>query len=75
MDDLINTDEIFDYIINFLTKKINSPEINVKIQTEIIKPITQLIIDYIYPYFITTIVIICLMFFCIIGSFILLLKK
>lgn len=75
MDDLFNSDDIFMTILNYLTEKINTPQINDKIQDELIKPITQLIIKHMYPYMVTTIVIIALMFLCIIGTFILILKK
>ena len=75
MEDFFKSDDIFMTILNYITEKINTPEINDKIQDELIKPITQLIIKHMYPYMVTTIVIIALMFLCIIGTFILMLKK
>lgn len=74
MDDLIN-EELITTILNFLSNKISNPVIKEKLENEIVKPLTQLIIKGMYPYIITTIVIFALMFICIIGTFIILLSK
>jgi hypothetical protein len=75
MDDIFNTDELINSGLNYLIEKIHTPLINEKIQHELIKPLTELIIKHMYPYLITTIVIIALMFISIIGIFILILNK
>ena len=74
MDDLIN-EELITTVLNFLSNKISNPVIKEKLENEIVKPLTQLIIKGMYPYIITTIVIFALMFICIIGTFIILLSK
>lgn len=75
MTDLFNTDELINTGLNYIIEKLNKPEINYKLQSELIKPLTQLIIKHMYPYLITVVVIIALMLICIIGTFILMLKK
>ena len=72
---MFNTDDLLNNGLNYLIEKIHTPEINNKLQNELIKPLTQLIIKHMYPYLITAIVIIALMLICIIGTFILMLKK
>lgn len=75
MIDITDENDLFEYILEIITKKINSPEINKKIQHEIILPISNLFISHLYPYLISTIIVISLMFICILGTFILILKK
>lgn len=75
MDDIFNTDELINTGLNYLIEKINTPVINDKLQNELIKPLTQLIIKHMYPYLITAVVIFGLMFISIIGIFILMLNK
>jgi|SaaInlStandDraft_7_1057024.scaffolds.fasta_scaffold298243_1 hypothetical protein len=75
MDDLFSTNELINNILNNIIEKIQTPEINLKIQNELINPLTKLLINHMYPYLITTVIIVFLMFICIIGTFILILSK
>jgi hypothetical protein len=75
MDDIFNTDELLNTGLNYLIEKLHTPSINKKIQNELIKPLTELIIKHMYPYLITSAVIVALMFISIIGIFILMLNK
>jgi hypothetical protein len=75
MDDLFNTDDLVYNVLNYLSEKLHTPSINEKIEIELIKPLTQLIIKHMYPYLITAVIIIALMFISIIGIFILMLNK
>ena len=62
MEDIFNTDDLIHNGLNYLIEKLNTPKINEKIQKELIKPLTELIIKHMYPYLITAVVIITLMF-------------
>jgi hypothetical protein len=75
MNDIFDTDELINNGLNYLIEKLNTPTINNKLQNELIKPLTQLIIKHMYPYLVTGVIIVALMFISIIGIFILMLKK
>lgn len=75
MDDIFNTDELINTGLNYLIEKLHTPAINEKLQNELIKPLTELIIKHMYPYLVTAVVIVALMFISIIGIFILILNK
>jgi hypothetical protein len=75
MNDLFNTDELINNGLNYIIEKLHTPVINEKLQNELIKPLTELIIKHMYPYLITAVVIVALMFISIIGIFILILNK
>ena len=75
MNDIFDTDELINTGLNYLIEKLNTPTINMKIQNELIKPLTELIIKHMYPYLITAVIIVALMFISIIGIFILMLSK
>ena len=68
MNALIN--ELLDNIIS----EFNKPEIKIKITNELIHPIIDHFTKQLYPYIITTCIIIILMFLCIIGTFIILVQ-
>lgn len=75
MSDLFDTDELINTGLNYIIEKLNTPVINNKLQNELIKPLTELIIKHMYPYLITAVIIVALMFISIIGIFILMLSK
>ncbi len=75
MTDIFDTDELFNTGLNYIIEKLNTPSINEKMQNDLIKPLTELLIKHMYPYLITAVVIVSLMFICMIGIFILILKK
>ena len=54
--------------------ELNQPEIKDKINNELLQPIIQHITKQLYPYLITTCVIIVLMFICIIAIFIMMIQ-
>lgn len=75
MSDLFDTDELINTGLNYIIEKLNTPVINNRLQNELIKPLTELIIKHMYPYLITAVIIVALMFISIIGIFILMLSK
>ena len=66
-------------LLEAVIAEVNKPEIKDKLNTELIQPIIQPLIQHLtkqlYPYLITTCVIIVLMFICIISTFIILLQN
>lgn len=69
-----NVDELLNNCLNYFIDKINNPIINNKIKYELIKPLTELLIKELYPYLLTAVIIVSLMFISIIGIFILILR-
>lgn len=61
-------------LIDTVIYELNRPETKEKINAELLQPIIQHISKQLYPYLITTCVIIVLMFICIIAIFIMLLQ-
>lgn len=61
-------------LIDSIIQELNQPEIKDKINAELLQPIIQHITKQLYPYLITTCVIIVLMFICIIAIFIMMLQ-
>lgn len=75
MTDIFDTDDLINTGLNYLIEKLNTPAVNTKLQDELIKPLTELIIKHMYPYLVTGVIIVALMFISIIGIFILMLSK
>ena len=75
IENFIETENLFETIILYLGNKIKEPYINDLLHSELIKPLTKLLISNLYPYLITAVIMVSLMFLGIIGTFILLLKK
>lgn len=61
-------------IIDTIIHELNQPEIKDKINNELLQPVVQHITKQLYPYLITTCVIIVLMFICIIAIFIMMIQ-
>jgi hypothetical protein len=67
--------EIIYDLLEAVIAEVNKPEIKDKLNTALIQPIIQHLTKQLYPYLITTCVIIVLMFICIISTFIILLQN
>jgi hypothetical protein len=61
-------------LIDSIVAEINQPDVKEKINTELIQPIIQHLTKQLYPYLLTTCVIVVLMFICIITTFIIILQ-
>lgn len=61
-------------LIDSIVLEINKPDVKEKINNDLIQPIIQHLTKQLYPYLITTCVIIVLMFLCIISTFIIILQ-
>ena len=62
-------------LIEEIIKEINEPDNQHKIKTEIIEPFTIYIVKQMYPYLLSTCIIILLMLLCIISVLIIVIKK
>lgn len=62
-------------LIEEIIKEINEPENQTKIKNEIIEPFTVYIVKQMYPYLLSTCIIILLMLLCIISVLIIVIKK
>ncbi len=67
--------ELIYELLEAVIAEINKPDIKEKINSELLQPIIQHLTKQLYPYLITTCVIIVLMFICIISTFIILLQN
>jgi len=66
---------LIDDIITEISIEINDPTIRDRINTELLDPFTQYIIQQVYPYLIITCIIFVLMFICIISTLIIILQR
>lgn len=62
-------------IISEISLEVNQPSVKHRINTEILDPFIQYIIQQLYPYLIITCIIFVLMFLCIISTLILILYR
>lgn len=65
--------ELLNDLITKIIIELNQPETSQKIKLEIIDPFVQYILKQLYPYLITTCIIVVLMFLCIISTLVILL--
>jgi uncharacterized membrane protein len=62
-------------LIEDVIKEINEPENQTKIKRDIIEPFTMYVIKQMYPYLVSTCIIILLMLLCIVSVLIIVIKK
>lgn len=62
-------------LIDDAIKEINEPENQTKIKRDIIEPFTMYVIKQMYPYLVSTCIIILLMLLCIVSVLIIVIKK
>lgn len=62
-------------LIDDVIKEINEPENQTKIKRDIIEPFTMYVIKQMYPYLVSTCIIILLMLLCIVSVLIIVIKK
>lgn len=62
-------------LIEEITKELNEPDNQEKIKKDILEPFTMYVIKQMYPYLLSTVIVIFLMLLCIISVLIILIKK
>jgi hypothetical protein len=67
--------DIITDLLNEISKEVRQPEQQERIKKELLDPFIIYIIKQIYPYLISTCIIILLIFFCIISVLVILLRK
>lgn len=67
--------DIINELLENITRELNEPENQDKIKKEIIQPFTMYLINQMYPYLLSTCIIILLMLLCIISVLIILIRK
>lgn len=70
-----DNNEFITFFLDMIISKIKEPDIQNKINNELIEPMIKKFIQNLYPYLLTAVIMMTMMFLSVLGLFILVLKK